>query len=840
MNKKLRIKIISLIGIMGLVLTLISLSGCNKKYKVSFIVDDKTYEVVKVEKDSTVSFIDAPQKQDYNFRGWFDGDEYFDFTTKINKKYKLVAKYSKICENHEWFLASCSNPKTCMICGITEGDTLDHVYSGDCDTTCNECGFKRVASGAHEWLDATALTKKRCQICGITEGDVLLHVEEIITEFDEKTLYIGDSITINASVLPQDAKAEFKYDLKADKGAEYTFENNVLTVLKEGTIRLSITATDGSFTTKDIIINVVHPLLDLDQYEAFDIMTGFGSNASSDIEINYHTYNTKTTVEYTLATDVDFNNFSSVSGNGYYFTEGSDVVEGPFTPRNVYRVSLRGLMADTDYIYRINLGNNTYSEVYAFHTAPDGGGDSAFLLLSDVHYYFQENDDGTYTSHGSEVSENTIKEALALNPNIGFIATSGDMVDKGGDARCWDILFKKSLSLKTLPRIGVSGNHEYYINGTKQSDGRYQKAHYATAYNGPSTQLGLSSYFIYNDILFIAIDNEDHQGRMELIPWLEDILANTTYRYSFVMMHRPVNYDATTSSDRDEEMMHIFEKYAVDLVIAGHYHSDNYTQDYYEGATSTNEYLGVNYITLAFGGVKSRTENTLASGYLVETHDGTVSIKRINENGKLISQRTFTSKRKQEVIFDTKENLIASINGSYNSSDHTYTFNFSDKFYGNVKSVNIIETNREDINEDMYFPNKAYNKLVLENIMPYYEYNFKMLITFSDGTKEEVIKKVCIDNDIVISPKAIASKMVMLNLTKASSDLDMLIRKYAIYINDVFYKEINYLDDSYEPITSYQISNLNPNTNYKITFVALDRSNKPIYQKSVNIKTLPY
>lgn len=263
---------------------------------------------------------------------------------------------------------------------------------------------------------------------------------------------------------------------------------------------------------------------------------------------------------------------------------------------------------------------------------------------------------------------------IEMNPNVGFVATAGDIIDVGGSAKTWDVFFKESNSLKFLPRVGVAGNHEYYIRGTGQSDGRYQKAHYATVNNGPSTQLGLSAYFVYNDILFITVDNEKSEGRNEMLVWLEEVLSTVEYRYSFVMMHTPVYYENSESGnkDRDEVLLGIFEKYCVDLVIAGHYHGDRYRPDYYEGADSSDAGLGVNYMTLSFGGVKSRSDSNLATGYLVETHEGTITIKRVNELGAIVSTRTIVSKRNKPVTTETKENLIQAVNGVYNEENHTY------------------------------------------------------------------------------------------------------------------------------------------------------------------------
>ena len=64
---------------------------------------------------------------------------------------------ARVLCDHDWTEADCENPKTCKLCGATEGDAL-----------------------GHDWKDADCTTPKTCKTCGKTEGDALGHTEEII------------------------------------------------------------------------------------------------------------------------------------------------------------------------------------------------------------------------------------------------------------------------------------------------------------------------------------------------------------------------------------------------------------------------------------------------------------------------------------------------------------------------------------------------------------------------------------------------------------------------------------------------------------------------------------
>ena len=56
---------------------------------------------------------------------------------------------------HEWSEATCTEPKTCTLCGKAEGEAL-----------------------GHEWNEATCTEPKTCNVCGETEGDALGHNAE--------------------------------------------------------------------------------------------------------------------------------------------------------------------------------------------------------------------------------------------------------------------------------------------------------------------------------------------------------------------------------------------------------------------------------------------------------------------------------------------------------------------------------------------------------------------------------------------------------------------------------------------------------------------------------------
>ena len=79
---------------------------------------------------------------------------------------------------HTFSDATCTAPKTCSVCGVTEGDALGHSWKDATCTapkTCSVCGATEGTTIAHSWNDATCTAPKTCSVCRATEGNMLAH-----------------------------------------------------------------------------------------------------------------------------------------------------------------------------------------------------------------------------------------------------------------------------------------------------------------------------------------------------------------------------------------------------------------------------------------------------------------------------------------------------------------------------------------------------------------------------------------------------------------------------------------------------------------------------------------
>lgn len=92
---------------------------------------------------------------------------------------------------HDWADASCTAPKTCKKCGITEGEAL-----------------------GHDWADASCTAPKTCKKCGSTEGEALGHTEQTIPGKDatctEPGLTEGKQCSVCGEILTEQTKIDAK------------------------------------------------------------------------------------------------------------------------------------------------------------------------------------------------------------------------------------------------------------------------------------------------------------------------------------------------------------------------------------------------------------------------------------------------------------------------------------------------------------------------------------------------------------------------------------------------------------------------------------------------------
>ncbi len=651
--------------------------------------------------------------------------------------------------------------------------------------------------------------------------------EKVEINIDVEKILMGESIELSATVFPTTLSQEVTWSILDNQEDWEVAEinKNILTAIKYGKVYITAKSAVNSQISETIVVEVLHPLLENEEvFEAKYIRGAFGENASSMYTVQYTTYNSKSYALLTTSDDPDFLNAKKYYGEGYYFEDFDELLIEKFEGRNIWRIEMTDLESNTEYIYKINKGDDTYSDVYTFKTAGDRT-PTSFLFLTDTHYYTGT----TGTTASAAVSEEIIKHAVKKNPNISFIMDAGDLIDTGGNGKIWDIYFDCATTLKQLPFMSVPGNHEYYYNNTGQKDNSYFKLYNPGPNNGPKALEGSTGWFKHNDTLFILIDNVKSIGYDEQMNWIANLLETQEYSYSVAMFHIPINFDNT---DYDENFLKLFDKYSVDLVLTGHYHSETLTEYLYNGSKTTDPYLGTCYLTGAYSGIKGAASadsaiNT-AKGYMIDITEESINIQIIFANGTLGKSWSITNRACNEKYTATKEELINSIDYEYISETNEVKFTWSKAFFGNVKKLYINEINQNIISDYSVFPSSSYTSLTLNNITFEYDYKFEIILEFIDGSIEKIYKEVNLHTPLNITFNNITSNSCEINFNPLNETMKYQIYKFKVYVNDSFVGEFKYRQGSIET-TNYLINNLVTNKEYKVTLIATDRNDKEIY-----------
>lgn len=150
---------------------------------------------------------------------------------------------------HLWKAATCTTPKTCTRCGATQGNALGHLWIRATCTkpqTCSRCNATLGKALGHSWRAATYTTPKTCIRCGLTEGNPLpAKVEQIILG----NVTLSPSIrtaTISRTIVPSYAANKDITWSSNNAGIASVDTNGVVTYNNAGITTIVARANDGS------------------------------------------------------------------------------------------------------------------------------------------------------------------------------------------------------------------------------------------------------------------------------------------------------------------------------------------------------------------------------------------------------------------------------------------------------------------------------------------------------------------------------------------------------------------------------------------------------------------
>jgi len=231
---------------------------------------------------------------------------------------------------------------------------------------------------------------------------------------------------------------------------------------------------------------------------------------------------------------------SATASGGYYF----------------HRVDVTDLAAGTKYNFIVGATageTEYYSPLYSF-TAKSAGdsGDFKIIHVTDPQIGSDKN------SSDAAVWKRVLEAAEKKCPDAAFIVNTGDIVENLKEAVISYYFDYAQDKLAVYPF--------FYSMGNNDDTSWYNKYFYAPA-NENAEWNGLLYSFDYGNVHFINVDSNINLSG-EQLEWLENDLKNTAKKWKVVMTH-----EADYGRDgNDTDKTKLFDKYNVDLVMAGHNH----------------------------------------------------------------------------------------------------------------------------------------------------------------------------------------------------------------------------------------------------------------------------
>jgi 3',5'-cyclic AMP phosphodiesterase CpdA len=263
-------------------------------------------------------------------------------------------------------------------------------------------------------------------------------------------------------------------------------------------------------------------------------------------------------------------------------------------PRTIHQVRLSGLSPSTLYYYHVRARSAGGGEIdagsFTFRTAAPPGEPVHFAVIGD-------------TEARPHVNDRIAKLIWDQRPD--FVLNLGDLTDGGVKARKaeWNLEFFLALTQlhSRIPVFSVPGNGEY---GDREL---FWYQQYMAAPLDQGSAPGFYS-FRHGDAEFFMLDSNpravDFKPGGLQYRWIEVRLAKSTARWKVVCHHHPIYTSADHGStagkpadpvDRDAlPIAALYERYSVDIALAGHIHHYERSHPLREGKLAPN---GVVYIT---------------------------------------------------------------------------------------------------------------------------------------------------------------------------------------------------------------------------------------------------
>ncbi|NQE61646.1 metallophosphoesterase family protein [Caulobacter sp. RHG1] len=235
-----------------------------------------------------------------------------------------------------------------------------------------------------------------------------------------------------------------------------------------------------------------------------------------------------------------------------------------------YSARITGLTPASQYAYRVGK-EGAWSPWRQVRTAAAEAKPFTFLYMGDV-----QNDIRSMGGHA-------VRRALRETPDAAFMLFTGDLINRADNDVEWGEWFDMAVDrIAETPSLMTPGNHEYTKpqGAIAQSLARQWRLQFTLPDNAPVEALKETVYRVdYQGLRLISLDadmmDESAESARAQIAWLERQLAENPGHWTAVFLHYPL-YSTAQGRDQSElraALQPLLDKYAVDLVLAGHDHT---------------------------------------------------------------------------------------------------------------------------------------------------------------------------------------------------------------------------------------------------------------------------
>lgn len=349
-----------------------------------------------------------------------------------------------------------------------------------------------------------------------------------------------------------------------------------------------------------------------------------GRSSSSDIYFDMPTLTFETTVSvpvYTQkniswtvgkdASEINVTWYADVDGTGTLLVAKNSEVSGNEMPADAksftangtasnksgyynYQTTATGLSADTTYAYQL-VNGETKSEIRSFTT----GGTGAFSFAAAGDPQIGASGSSVNDTDGWEKTLKLISGNSAFD-GVDFLLSAGDQVNTASNEDQYDGYLEHD-TLLDLPTATVVGNHDSGSAAYDQHFNNPNESSYGT------TAAGGDYYFVYNHVLFLAL-NSNNTSTAEHKAFMEQAIQATAGQditWKVVVFHHSIYSVASHSLEsgiltRREKLVPVFKDLDIDVVLMGHDHvyCRTYMMDGLDPMTDASIYDDADYSSI--------------------------------------------------------------------------------------------------------------------------------------------------------------------------------------------------------------------------------------------------